>query len=290
MQAAYTFSFLKEQDIAELYATFLAAFADYFVPIKITREEFAMKFRREGVEPTFCAGAYQNRKLVGFVLTGLGEWQGKPTAYNAGTGVLPLHRGHRLTKRLYEFMLPKLRESGIEQCLLEVIEQNQTAIKAYKAIGFETTRSLDCFRSPVKELVFSGEETSGITTRQAAKPNWQAYSGFCDVSPTWQNTQQAFQQSPDKKMVLEAYVEDKRLAGYVAFFPRAGTIAQLAVQPGERNRGVATALLKEVVKQTQAPSLMVINVDTACPLMLEFLDRSHFARILGQYEMLLPLS
>src|SRR5690606_26990641 len=104
MQTAYTFSFLRARDVPALYDAFLAAFADYILPIKITREEFAIKFKREGVEPTFCAGAYHGRQLVGFVLTGLGERQGKPTAYNAGTGVLPEHRGHGLTKQLYRFM------------------------------------------------------------------------------------------------------------------------------------------------------------------------------------------
>lgn len=289
MDATYTFSFLKEQDVPELYDTFLAAFADYIVPIKITRAEFAMKFKREGVEPTFCAGAFHNRKLVGFIMTGLGEWQGKPTAYNAGTGVLPEHRGHRLTKRLYEFMLPKLRESGIEQCLLEVIQENEVALKAYKAIGFETTRSLDCFRSPKQNLLLSEEEPRHITVRKASRPNWEAYAEFCDISPTWQNTKHAFRKSPDKKVMLEAYFEDNLLVGHVAFFPKTGSIAQLAVLQNYRNKGVATALLKEVVKQTEAPALMAINVDTACGVMLEFFERSHFSRILSQYEMLLRL-
>ena len=290
MDATYTFSFLKEQDVPELYDTFMAAFADYIMPMKITREEFATKFKREGVEPTFCAGAFHDRKLVGFVLTGLGEWQGKPTAYNAGTGVLPTHRGHQLTKRLYEFMLPKLRESGIEQCLLEVIQQNERALKAYKAVGFETTRSLECFRSPKQDLLLSDEQPKNISIRIATRPNWEAYAEFCDARPSWQNTRHAFRKSPDKKVILEAFHEDNLLVGYVAFFPRTGTIAQLAVLQNYRNRGVATALLKEVVIQTEAPALIAINVDTTCRVMLEFFERIHFNMILSQYEMLLRLN
>ncbi|MBD1398333.1 GNAT family N-acetyltransferase [Pontibacter sp. JH31] len=289
MEAAYTFSFLKEQNIPDLYDTFLAAFADYVVPIKMTREEFAIKFKREGVEPTFCAGVFHNHKLVGFILTGLGEWQGKPTAYNAGTGVLPAHRGNRLTQRLYEFLLPKLRESGIEQCLLEVIDQNQVAIKAYEAVGFETTRTLDCFRSPKQNLLLTGEEPKDITIRKTMRPNWEAYAEFCDIGPSWQNTKHAFRKSPDKKVTLEAYFEENLLVGYVAFFPKTGSIAQLGVLQNYRNIGVATALLREVVGQTEAPALMATNIDTTCRIMLEFFERSHFNRILSQYEMLLRL-
>jgi ribosomal protein S18 acetylase RimI-like enzyme len=289
MEKTYTFSFLKEQDIPEMFDTFHAAFSDYMVPIKLTREDFAIKIKREGIQPTFCVGAYFGQKLVGFVLTGIGEWLGKPTAYNAGTGVVPEHRGNRLTQRIYAHLLPKLRESGIEQCLLEVIQENSMAIKAYKAIGFETTRSLDCFRAPKEHLLIPSEVPKHISVRKAVKPNWMAYEEFCDIRPTWQNTKQAYKLSPDRKLVLEAYSEGELLVGFVAFFPRTGAIAQLAVQQGYRNRAVATALLHEVVGLTEAPALMVLNVDTACSDMLELMARRHFTRILGQYEMLLPL-
>jgi ribosomal protein S18 acetylase RimI-like enzyme len=290
METAFTFSFLRERDVPELYETFLAAFADYIVPIKITREEFAMKFKREGVEPTFCAGAYQEQQLVGFIMTGLGEWQGKPTAYNAGTGVLPAHRGHGLTRQLYQFMLPKLRESGIEQCLLEVIQENDAAFKVYQSIGFQVTRSLDCYRSLKQHLLLSAEEPKHITLRKASKPNWEAYAEFCDTNPAWQNTKQAFRKSPDQKLILEAYLENQLLVGYVAFFPRTGAIAQLAAHDSYRNRGVATTLLKEVVNLTEAPALMMMNIDSTCAVLSEFMERSHFTRILRQYEMLLPLT
>ncbi|WP_299704681.1 GNAT family N-acetyltransferase [uncultured Pontibacter sp.] len=289
MEKTYTFSFLREQDIPELHDTFHTAFSDYMVPIKLTREDFAMKIKREGIQLTFCVGAYFGQKLVGFVLTGIGEWLGKPTAYNAGTGVVPEHRSNRLTQRIYAQMLPKLRESGIEQCLLEVIQENTAALKAYQTIGFEITRSLDCFRGPKEQLLLPSEVPKHISTKKAVKPNWGAYEEFCDIHPTWQNTKQAYKLSPDRKLVLEAYSEGELLVGYAAFFPRTGAVAQLAVQQGFRNRGVATALLQEVVHLTEAPALMVLNVDTACPDMIELMARRHLTRILGQYEMLLPL-
>ncbi len=288
MQAAHTFSFLREQDIPMLYNTFVTSFADYIVPIKLSREDFALKVKREGIEPTFCAGAFSGQQLVGFVLTGLGEWQGKPTAYNAGTGVLPAHRGHRLTSQLYTFMLPKLRQSGVEQCLLEVIDRNETAYKIYQGLGFELTRHLHCFRSPKGELLLSAEMQADVDIKQQPKPDWAGYAGFGDVAPSWQNTAAAFRKSPDKKMVLEA-CDGERIVGYVAFFPRTGSIAQLAVHQDCRQKGIATALLRDVVRLTEAPALMLLNVDGSCQSMLRFLERIHFGRVLIQYEMLLSL-
>ncbi len=289
MESTYTFSFLKEHDIPDLYDAFMGAFADYVVPIKLSRKEFDVKIKREGVQLSFCVGAYQGNRLVGFIMTGLGEWLGKPTAYNAGTGVLPEHRGQRLTERMYEALLPKLRESGIEQCLLEVIRQNEAALKVYQRIGFRTTRSLECFRAPKQDLTCPDGEVDAVTVAGAPKPQWQTYAQFFDVQPSWQNTSQAFRLNPNEKLVLEACDADKQLIGYVAFFPKTGSVAQLAVQAGYRSQGIATALLREVVKRTEAPALLVVNVDATCTRLLEFLRRRNFSYLLGQYEMLLPL-
>lgn len=288
-QASYTFSFLREHDVPALYDTFVAAFADYIIPIRVSRAEFAMKFKREGVEPSFCVGAYYGSQLVGFIMTGLGEWQGIPTAYNAGTGVVPEHRGNQLTKQLYAFLLPKLHESGVEQCLLEVIKGNEAAFKVYRSIGFEKVRSLDCYRSPVGELLLPAEEHEPVVEiRKAAKADWKTYASFCDNRPSWQNSSEAFKRSPDQKMILEAYTEE-HLVGFVAFFPRTGSVAQLAVHPENRNQGIAKALLKEAIKQSQAPALMFLNVDQADARLATFLERIHVRHFLTQYEMLLRL-
>lgn len=115
METNYTFSFLKAQDMPEVHSTFLKAFADYFVPIQLTAEQFQAKLKRESIGPAFCVAAYAGSEMVGFILTGLGEFDAKPTAYNAGTGVVHGHRGHQLTRKMYSYLLPKLRESGIEQ-------------------------------------------------------------------------------------------------------------------------------------------------------------------------------
>ncbi|MDO6389529.1 GNAT family N-acetyltransferase [Pontibacter sp. BT731] len=288
-QASYTFSFLREHDVPALYDTYVAAFADYIIPIKVSREEFSMKFKREGVEPTFCVGAFYGGQLVGFIMTGLGEWQGVPTAYNAGTGVMPEHRGHQLTQRLYTFLLPKLRESGIEQCLLEVIEGNVAAFKVYRSLGFEVSRSLDCYRSPVGELLLSDEESEPVAEiRQAGKPDWKTYDNFCDIRPSWQNTKEAFCKNPDQKLVLEAYAEEQPV-GYLALLPRTGVIAQLGVHPANRNQGIAKALLKEAIKQTPASALLLLNIDHTSTTLAAFLERMHLNRFLTQHEMLLRL-
>jgi ribosomal protein S18 acetylase RimI-like enzyme len=285
----FRFSFLSEKDLPALHATFLKAFADYLVPIQLDWEQFKAKVKREGIEPTFCVAAYAGEEMAGFILTGLGEWLGRPTAYNAGTGVLPQFRGYNLTRQLYAYMLPKLLQSGVEQCLLEVIQENAAALRSYKAVGLKVTRSLDCFRSRKEELLLEVEEPEGITIAPADILDWNTYRSFWDAAPTWQNTAEAIKRSTDDKVILEARNQQQDLAGYIAFFIANGSIAQLAVDPSWRGTGVATALLREAAKLTLAPALMLINVDTAAAGSIFYLERRHFRKILGQYEMLMPI-
>ncbi|HEY4652848.1 MAG TPA: GNAT family N-acetyltransferase [Pontibacter sp.] len=289
MEATYTFSFLKAPDMPQVRHTFLEAFADYVVPIQLTEEQFNTKVKREAIEPTFCVAAYAGSEMAGFILTGLGEYKGKPTAYNAGTGVLPVHRKHQLTRKLYSHLLPKLRESGIEQCVLEVIQENEAALHSYKAVGFTVARTLDCYKVRREELLAAGTLPEEITIDQAAKPNWGMYQHLWDVEPAWQNTAAAITRSPDEKIVLEARDKDQELTGYVAFFPKTGAIAQLAVEPRSRGKGIGKALLREVARHSAAANLMLINVDAEAVQFRDFLQRRYFSRFLGQYEMLLPL-
>lgn len=285
----YTFSFLRAQDMPEVHQTFLKAFADYFVPIQLTEEQFYTKLKRESIEPTFCVGAYEGTNLVGFILTGIGNYNGKPTAYNAGTGVVPAHRGHGLTKKMYDHLIYKLKQSGMEQCLLEVIQENKPALKSYEAIGLRTTRSLDCFRAKKDDLLLNASLPENITIAAASKPAWTTYSRLWDVTPTWQNTSGAIVRSPDDKIVLEARDTNNELVGYAVFFPKTGAIAQLAVLPAFREEGIGKALLKEVKDLTIAPALMLLNVDTEAVAFISFLKRRNFTRFLGQYEMIMPL-
>ncbi|MBC5773963.1 GNAT family N-acetyltransferase [Pontibacter sp. KCTC 32443] len=289
MTGNYRFSLLTAQEMPELRQVFLEAFADYFVPIQLTEQQFQAKLKRESINPGFCVGAYAGSKMVGFILTGLGEYKGIPTAYNAGTGVLPAHRGHNLTSEMYTYLIPKLRESGVEQCVLEVIQENAAALKSYKDTGFEITRSLDCFRGLKNELLLAGDEPEGVTITTVTKPTWSVYQHCCDAEPTWQNTATAISHSPDDKIYLEARAEDGEVMGFAAFFPKTGAIAQLAVLPGKRGQGTGKALLREVLNQTTAPALMLINVDADAVAFTSFLKRRNFTRFLGQYEMIMPL-
>ena len=110
------------------------------------------------------AGAFDDGKMIGFYMNGVGSWQGKQTAYDAGTGVISEYRGGSVAKELFAFMVPRLKEVGIAQYLLEVLSENDRAVALYRKLGFVETRVLAVFRSDEPVTRFS--ELPGVSIRR----------------------------------------------------------------------------------------------------------------------------
>ncbi|SFG88008.1 GNAT family N-acetyltransferase [Pontibacter chinhatensis] len=282
-------SFLTPQDLPQVRATFLKAFADYVVPVQLSEEQLRDKVEREGIVPEFCVAAFDGEEMAGFILTALGDWQGMPTAYNAGTGVVPTYRGQGLTQQMYAFLLPKLREKGVRQCLLEVIEGNVPALKTYEKIGFYITRTLSCFRALKQDLLQEASPPAGINILEATQPDFAALSRFWDVQPTWQNSIASLNRSINQDRTLEARAASGEVVGYISVFRKNGAVAQLAVSREWRGKGIGTALLRAAMQQVEAPSLMFINVEDTAQSMISFLQGRDINLLLKQHEMLMPI-
>ena len=104
---------LKDVSVAEIAAVFNEAFQDYFIPLAFTEVTMRAKMRSEGIDFAYSIGAFENDKLVGFILHGYDIIDGVKTIYNGGTGVIASHRGKGLTAAMYEYCIPLLLQQGI---------------------------------------------------------------------------------------------------------------------------------------------------------------------------------
>ncbi|MEI0740281.1 GNAT family N-acetyltransferase [Paenibacillus sp. JTLBN-2024] len=75
-------------------------------------------------------------KPVGFVMNGFRTVDGRLTAWNGGTGIIPEYRGRGLGKQLIGAALDVCREKGAEVALLEALSENEPAIKLYAKMGY----------------------------------------------------------------------------------------------------------------------------------------------------------
>jgi ribosomal protein S18 acetylase RimI-like enzyme len=283
--SSFTCKFLNENHFRELHQTFIAAFSDYTVPFHHTEVQFRRHLLGNGVDLNLSVGCFAGQKMVGFTLNGFGQWNGRQTAYDSGTGMIPEFRRRGAGRAMFEFMMPLLRERGTRQILLEVITDNEKAINLYRALGFEETRKLLVLKAE-QLLKFEREFPRGVTVREIVRPDWNLLRSFWDSEPSWQNSPAAIERTRDVKKIFGAFQDDKCI-GHVVFSGDSGKLTQLAVAKENRNRGVGSLLLSELQKNTgKKNSLQVINLDESLAGAVRFFRNRGFTESLSQYEMI----
>jgi ribosomal protein S18 acetylase RimI-like enzyme len=279
--------FLGEDDFGRLYEAFVEAFSDYVFPFALTEAQFRNHINLNAVDLARTVGYFDSGRLVGFSLNGFGDWNGTPTVYDAGTGVVPSMRRRGISEAMFEMMLPPFKNAGIEQFLLEVVTTNAGAIRLYEKLGFSTVRELVLLQCDGK--VKPAVTGPNVDIRDIEHPDWQHLQTFWDGTPSWQNSVEAVGRSMHLKRILGAF-ENGHCVGYIVFSSRFGRVAQMAVDKAHRNRGIGTALLQRLQEETESGySLQVINIDRSLTEAVAFLRRRGFYERLAQYEMLKPL-
>ena len=274
---------LANEDEGRIYEAFMAAFADYSVPVTWSRRDFDESNVRRGFDKAISLGAYEGDRIVGFVLNGSGSWGGEKAAYDLGTGVLPEARGGGLSGTIAAELVRFLPGLGFRRYVLEVIRDNLPALKTYEKAGFKVTRELEC---PDGSYADPGIPAPG-GLEIVDLPLGHAFpratlSAFRDWEPSWQNSDDSIARMPGSLVALGARLEG-RLVGHVVASPK-GTIWQLAVAREDRGRGIGAALLHELSLRV-GPALRYINVQADDRATLGLLARCGIRDGVGQYEM-----
>ena len=79
---------LTDVSIEEIYTAFSNAFSDYVEPFDLTINQLKHMIERRGYNFHLSFGAFNGNDLVGLTLNGIGDWNGRLTAYDTGTGVI----------------------------------------------------------------------------------------------------------------------------------------------------------------------------------------------------------
>lgn len=281
---------LEPKDFETMYNTFIEAFSDYQIKIHMTKERFSAINIRRALNYELSVGAFEdNNKMVGLILNGIDMWEDKLTAYDMGTGVVPKYRRKGIGNAMFAFSLPRLREAGVKQYLLEVLRSNKGAYKLYKKKGFKETRKFECLRISPTKLSTKNIACKDTTIAQIEKPDWTVFKSFWDWKPSWQNSINSIKRSPERKVILGAFHENE-LRGYGILCPESGDIAQIAVDKDFRRRGIGSLLLKEFAGRAETTGkLSILNIDSSSKETLSFFESAGFENLAGQHEMMLEL-
>lgn len=266
-------------------AAFEAAFADYAVPMAMPEEKMLATMKTRSYDAAISVGAFDNGVLVGFVLNGLRVLDGKLTAYDMGTGVLPAYRGKGVSSAMLAQVQMLLEANGVKAYVLEVLQENTTAIALYKKQAFTETRELLCYSVKREKInadapVLWQVELSSAFTQE----DWADAQNLWSATPSWQNAPEAVQALPNDYEYLTVRGAGQ-LIGYAILNKTGGTIMQLCVSENMRGQGVGKALAAKLAAVSAAEELRLVNLDASCVQAARFLEATGFDLFVKQWEM-----
>ena len=270
----------------ELFEASRQAFADY--EIQLDKAELRTMLKRRGFNPALSFAAFEGNKIVSFTCNGTGNFNGVPTAYDTGTGTLKDYRCQGLATRIFEHSIPYLKEAGIREYLLEVLQHNTGAVSVYSKLGFGITREFYYFRTEKEKISREMKAVDFPCTLQPICIGEYDLTGFQDFRPSWQNSLESINRTYEDFVCLGVFTGD-RLIGYGVFEPASGDVTQIAVDRAYRRKGIGSLLLHEMLATAKCNPVKIVNTDIHCEPLTAFLRAKQIVPTGKQFEMIKKL-
>lgn len=303
--------------VTDLQPVAQEAFADYIIPMRPDEARLTELLTRRGWDPAWSSGLFDGTRLVGFWLTGrddagnddagngdLGTDQpgneepgtnqprddqprngqpgnGQPgdEAYCIVAGIVPAARGSGGLDALYSHVLAA---TDARPHRLEVIRGNERAARAYRRLGLHAARTLHYVQLPRATAMLG--ETRWRAEAQPWDPAALPPVSWLAHPPSWQNRRTALGRSGQPRLRLTVR-EAGALRGSAVLFPDNGDLAEIAVDPAARGRGVGRALLTAALAHAATDRITLATVDARDDRMCAWLDRCGAQVRLSQDEM-----
>ncbi|UCC83547.1 MAG: GNAT family N-acetyltransferase [Gemmatimonadota bacterium] len=285
------YRFLDVGSYPAVYRTFVRAFSDYALDMTyMTEQRMYNRAVKNGIDFECSVGAHSVEGMVGFTLIGLDEWKGAPAAFDIGTGVIDRFRGMGVAKAMFDFAAPRLREKRVERFVLEVLQENEAAIRAYEKSGFEIVREFDCLRLELDDFTVPRAAEDDVEIRPVERDRLSDFVDALDWPPSWENSFASIRRIPDQVLLYEAS-RAGRPAGLLVYYPGLSWIMTVLVKRSERRQGIGRRLLAHLIEsiRDRESDVRVVNVQRDDRGTQTLLAELGFRRYVSQYEMELQL-
>lgn len=121
-------------------------FEDYLIPVRFTAQGLERRMRPEHLDPYASSVYFAGDQPAGVILMARRGW----TSRVAAMGVAKPFRGQGVGRRMLGEALGEARSRGDRKMLLEVFEQNPSALRLYQTVGFRVQRRLLGYQRPAE--------------------------------------------------------------------------------------------------------------------------------------------
>ena len=128
----------SESLLPDLVKLLNLGFEDYLVPIQFSLPQFLTMVRKDSIDLTTSRILLADDEPSGIALIARRGW----TSRLAAMGILQAMRGKGAGSWFMEKLIDEARERSDHEIVLEVIEQNEAAVRLYQKYGFQTIRRL----------------------------------------------------------------------------------------------------------------------------------------------------
>lgn len=277
---------LENTSLKEIYDAFMESFSDYEVSVEMPVNQFEEMIISRDIDFKYSVGCFSNRKLVGFILCGYREIDGKRYCYDGGTGIIPGFRRKGIANDLFINLVDLLRKKDINIFLLEVLENNTPAIDLYRKNGFEVQRRLECFQINRDDI--SGSISNGYIVKydKAEFMNIEN-ANFQPFVPSWQNQRISILNNIENYEYCSVSF-NKEIIAFGLVHKKRGDIPQLRVLKGWENRNLEQLIISELRNKTESSVIKFLTLDENISL-TKTLPNIGVSNFINLYEMTLSL-
>src|SRR5215213_693351 len=251
-------------------------FENYFIPIQFTTDMFSNMLRKDGIDLADSRVLITDDQTSGIALIACRRMN--HTSRLAAMGIAKGTRGKGAGSWFMKQLVAEARERGDKEIVLEVIEQNEPAVKLYQKHGFQSLRRLVGYIRGGREVDEPEKGNLEKITLQEVGSLILQY-GLTDLP--WQLSGESITQMnppPHAYRCGKAYI--------VISNPEAEHVIiwSLLVEPRARGNGLGTEMLEREITRHQQKTW---HIPAICPEELgKVMERAGFVKeALSQWQM-----
>ena len=270
----------SDYSLSELVDLLNRGFEEYFIPIHFNADMFSNMLRKDGIDLTDSHVLIADDQACGIAL--IACRRSLQASRLAAMGIAREARGKGAGSWFMKKIIDRACERGDLEMVLEVIEQNEPAVKLYRKYGFESMRRLLGYTC--QSRIAGGNEGSDLRQIDLYEVS-RLISQYALSDLPWQLSGESVAQispAPHAYRKGRAYI--------VISNPEAEHVViwSLLVEPEARGHGLGTHMLKDVMshhtgKTWHVPAILPEELGTV-------FERAGFEReSLSQWQMQLKL-